>query len=297
MRKRTMPALVAVGVTLAVTAAPAAASPPVIASAQVTQVGADLTTVQISGMNFVVTSTTPETVSATVRSVSLALMPATVTDVLATSLTATLPVSLGAGTHLLLLTRTDDELAVFYLTVGAAGPQGPAGPAGPAGRMGRPGATGPMGAIGPRGPEFTATDARGNTSAGTGALGAVTTGQSNTALGVSAQSSVTTGSFNAAVGYDALGTNIAGSSNTAVGYNALRSSVGSFNIALGFGSGASLIRGDNNIFIGHGGRSVESGVIRIGKTQTQTYLSGVVTAGAFSGDGSALTNVRAVYQP
>ena len=40
-------------------------------------------------------------------------------------------------------------------------------------------------------------------------------------------------------------------------------------------------------------------VIRIGTpgTYTQTHLSGTVTATAFVGHGSALTNVRAVYQP
>ena len=55
--------------------------------------------------------------------------------------------------------------------------------------------------------------------------------------------------------------------------------------------------GDNNIYIGNMGQAVESGIIRIGSSQTHTYLSGAVTAPAFAGDGAALTNVRAVYQP
>ena len=297
MRTRTMTVAMAAGLALAVMAVPAAASPPVIASAQVS---ADLTTLAISGVNF--TGTFPDSenegdVSTTVQSVSLALTSLTVTDSSATSATAALPTALEAGTYLLLLTRSDGEMAVFYLTIGTTGPQGPAGAAGQPGATGRPGAPGLPGAPGPPGPKFTPTDAQGNTSAGTGALGVVTTGQSNTAFGVRAQSSTTTGSFNTALGIDTLAGNVWGSSNTAVGSYALRRSFGSSNIALGAWAGSTLIVGDNNIYIGNSGQGDESGIIRIGSTQTHTYLSGVVTAPAFVGDGSALTSVRAVYQP
>lgn len=99
---------------------------PLIASAQVS---ADQSTLTISGLNLVTAGTegTP--------SVSLALTPLPVTGSSATSVTATLPSPLGAGTYLLLLSRSDQRVATFYVTVGAVGPQGPPGPAGVGGSV------------------------------------------------------------------------------------------------------------------------------------------------------------------
>lgn len=85
------------------------------------------------------------------RTVSLALTPLPVTASSATSATATLPTMLDAGTYLLTLSRSDGEMAVFFLTTGAVGRQGSPGEAGPpgvAGRTGMPAGT-PCGAMRP----------------------------------------------------------------------------------------------------------------------------------------------------
>ena len=289
-----------VGLALTVAAPPVAANPPLITSVHA-QVSADPPTLVLNGLNLVATATDSENPgeSTTTPSVSLRLTELPVTDSSATSVTATLPGALGAGTYLLTLSRRDSEIAVFYLTIGAVGPQGEPGDAGLPGRIGTPGRTGPQGPAGPQGPEFTATDTQNNTAVGTGALRFLSTGQFNTAFGPSALRYTTTGSQNVAVGGWALRANAAGSSNTAIGYSALSRTTASFNIGLGFNAGADHVTGDNNIYIGHRGVDGETGIIRIGTggTHTQTYLSGTVTAPAFAGDGSALTNVRPVYQP
>ena len=300
MHTRTATTMAVAGWACAALAAPVAATPPLIAS---TTVSDDQTTLTIRGVHLEVGSAQTDdcnTVSAPAPQVTLEATTLSVTASCRTQVTATLPGTLPAGTYLLTVERSDEEMAVFYPTFGAIGPPGIPGPAGPSGRIGTPGRTGLPGFAGPQGPAFTATDAQDNTALGTNTLGRVTTGRSNTAIGPSALFSGTTASHNVAVGSRALQTNTAGSSNTAIGYGSLWQSTGSFNIALGFRAGQSLIVGDNNIYIGTSGPAAESGVIRIGSsgsTTTQTYLSGTVTAPAFVGDGSALTNVPAVYQP
>ena len=92
--------------TAAVVAEEQALVDPLIASAKVS---ADLSTLTVSGLNFVSDGTTP--------SVSLALTALPVTSASATAVTATLPSSLEAGTYLLLLTRGDQQAAAFYVTV------------------------------------------------------------------------------------------------------------------------------------------------------------------------------------
>ena len=77
-----------------------------IASAKVS---ADRTTLTVGGLNFSLDGSTP--------SVSLALTALPVTAAATTSVTATLPGSLEAGTYLLLLTRSDQQTAAFYVTV------------------------------------------------------------------------------------------------------------------------------------------------------------------------------------
>ena len=256
----------------------------------------DRTALVVTGDDFTVAETPAS------PSLSLALTPLPVTAASATSATAMLPQMVDPGTHLVVLTRSDGQMAVSYLTTGAVGPQGPrgvAGPAGPAGRKGMPGLPGSQGAAGPEGPEFTATDGRQNTIVGLEALHALTTGQLNIAFGRNALRSATTGGNNVAIGASTLRTNTFYVANLAVGHEALANLLYSGNnIGLGKGAGLAHVRDGNNIYIGNPGLGDESSVIRIGtpNIHTQTLLGGVVTAGAFVGDGSALTNVRAVYQ-
>ena len=96
---------------------------PLIASVQVS---ADLSTLTISGLNLVTAGVAGT--SGAAPNVSLALTPLPITASSATVVTSTLPSGLGAGTYLLLLSRSDGQAATFYVTVGAVGPQGPPGP-------------------------------------------------------------------------------------------------------------------------------------------------------------------------
>ena len=94
------------GLTAAVVAEEQTSADPLIASAKVS---VDRTTLTVGGLNFSTDGSTP--------SVSLALTTLPVTAASATSVTATLPSSLEAGTYLLLLTRGDQQGAAFYVTV------------------------------------------------------------------------------------------------------------------------------------------------------------------------------------
>ena len=294
----------AVVLALTVMAAQAAAAPPIIASAEL---GAGGTTLVLAGVNFELAPTDIEDPGAGAQAppgVSLALTPLPVTASSATSVTATLPATLAAGTYLVVLTRSDREMAVSYLTTRAVGPQGSpgvAGPAGPAGRKGLPGAVGPAGPAGPEA-EFTATtDGEGNLAVGLEALHALTTGLANVALGRDALRSNTTGHLNLAVGGSALRSNNSYPvANTAVGFEAFANADRFFSdgIAVGRGAGRDVAPRRNVIYVGHPGLADEAGVIRVGApaTHTHTHLPGTATAPAFAGDGSALTNVRAVYQ-
>ena len=278
MRRGTKALMAGAGLASRVVAAPTAANPPLIVS---TVMSGDLTTLTIQGVNLAATSTELEDCSTLTTPASRVNLGTalSVTASCRPRVTATLPSGVGAGTYPLTLTRSDDAMAAFYPTFGAVGPQGIPRPVGPPGLIGTPGRTGPPGASGPRGPAFTATDAQDNTALGPGALGRLTTSRSDTAVGQSSLRRTTTGSHNVAVALDALSTNAVGSSNTAVGHRALMR--------------------NHNIYIGHRGIETETGIIRIGQPDrhTQTRLSGTVTAPAFVGDGSELTNVRAMYQP
>ena len=96
------------GPAAAVGAEEQAAAAPLIASAKVSP---DLTTLTVEGLNLAGDSTVP--------TVSLALTTLAVTASSTTSVTATLPSPIEAGTYLLLLTRGDQETASFYVTVDA----------------------------------------------------------------------------------------------------------------------------------------------------------------------------------
>jgi hypothetical protein len=150
----------------------------------------------------------------------------------------------------------------------------------------------------------------GNTGSGAYALSDVTSGYNNTAAGFWALADDSSGFDNVAVGYEALfynasgvknaagGTyalenNIGGSYNTAFGYESLQKmTTGTGNIALGTAAGQNLIAGTNNIYIGNTGSSADNEVIRIGGSQTVTYLAGAQTYvnGVIALDGSDTEN-------
>src|SRR5208283_1879245 len=108
--------------------------------------------------------------------------------------------------------------------------------------------------------------------------------------GVYALSSDTTGSYNTATGGDALSSETNGSYNTATGHEALfNSRAGSNNIAEGFQAGISYTGNESgNIDIGNIGVNGDNNTIRIGSSQTTTYIAGVIT-----GNGSGLTSLNA----
>ena len=115
-----------------------------------------------------------------------------------------------------------------------------------------------------------------NTASGVNALYSNTSGHYNTADGFSALYHNTTGAQNMGIGVNALLANTTGGRNTASGVNALlRNTTGSSNIALGHSAGASLTTGSNNIDIGHVGVAAEGNTIRIGTTQSATYVAGI----------------------
>src|ERR1700680_4460564 len=118
-----------------------------------------------------------------------------------------------------------------------------------------------------------------NTANGDGALYSNTTGNFNTANGAAALGSNTTGNFNTASGVTALDRNTTGSGNTASGVGALYiNTTGSVDIALGNHAGDLLTTGDNNIDIGNEGVAGEANTIRIGTSQTATYVAGISMA-------------------
>lgn len=136
-----------------------------------------------------------------------------------------------------------------------------------------------------------------NFALGTSALQVLATDNGNTSIGDFTLSNLATGPYNVAVGQLSLHGLASGQYNTAIGTSALRNvTTGSFNIAIGGNAGSGVSAGSNNIHIGHLGEAADSNVIRIGSGQVGTYLAGTVHATAFSGDGSALTGVTAVYQ-
>ena len=124
----------------------------------------------------------------------------------------------------------------------------------------------------------------------------ITTGSYNTANGFQALFNNTSGSNNTANGAFALFHNANGSYNTAEGVSALSTNTnGSNNIALGYQAGIA-ITGSSNIDIGNPGIEGENSTIRIGTSQTSTYLIGnVYVDGIFiSSDRNAKENFSPV---
>ena len=97
----------------------------------------------------------------------------------------------------------------------------------------------------------------------------------------------TIGDENTAVGSGALFSNTTGFENTAIGDNTLtNNTIGSVNIALGHLAGCNLTTGGGNIDIGNGGVAGESGTIRIGQSQTRTFIAGI--RGRTTGNANAV---------
>lgn len=122
--------------------------------------------------------------------------------------------------------------------------------------------------------QYSTTVGSANTSVGAGALTSNTGGGGNVAIGVGALSYSVNGGNNVAVGLNALSQST-GDYNTAVGTNALSDTTGGQNIALGLAAGGNITTGSNNIDIGNQAPGNESNTIRIGSSQTATYLAGV----------------------
>ena len=114
-----------------------------------------------------------------------------------------------------------------------------------------------------------------NTAVGNLTLNTVISTDNNTAIGASALTN-STGSDNSAVGLLALGKSTTGSGNTAVGENALAdNTTGSNNIAIGLDAGSKLTSGSDNIYLGAESAVSESNTMRLGQTQTHTFVAGI----------------------
>ncbi len=113
---------------------------------------------------------------------------------------------------------------------------------------------------------------------------------SNTFLGINAGSMANAGHNNVAIGYAALQNNVTGSNNTVLGSLALaNTTTGNNNLILGYQAGSNYSGAESgNILIGNAGMVAESNVVRLGSSQTATYLVGTV-----NGNGSGLTNLNA----
>ncbi len=117
---------------------------------------------------------------------------------------------------------------------------------------------------------FTMTTAQYNIGLGSGALVALTTGNRNNIIGLQAGIAITSGVGNVALGTQSLALLTTGNYNTCVG------DLAGYNYTLSNSS---------NICIGAGvtGTVGESGVIRIGASQTVTYIAGVIQAPSMTG--------------
>src|SRR5438270_6522926 len=128
-----------------------------------------------------------------------------------------------------------------------------------------------------------------NTANGAFALFNNTTGTGNTAIGAFALNSNTTGDGNTATGHGALPSNTIGSGNVAIGNGTLNlNTTGSDNTALGARAGFN-ITGSNNIDIDNFGVDGESNTIRIGDSQSTTFIAGI--AGQTVGAGGSFCYV------
>jgi len=122
-------------------------------------------------------------------------------------------------------------------------------------------------------------------------------GSQNTANGGQALIGNTSGSQNTASGFSALYSNENGSENTALGFLALAySDSGSNNIAVGYYAGVN-IDGNGNIDIGSEGEPADDNIIRIGSSQTATYLVGNVYTPSGTVQSSSDRNAKEDFAP
>ena len=143
---------------------------------------------------------------------------------------------------------------------------------------------------------YSNTNGNNNTALGADALYANIIGSYNAASGAYALYRNTNGNDNTANGNYALSYNTIGNNNTAVGFNALgTNTTGSNNIAIGYWAGQAIV-GSSNIDIGCAGFAGDANIIRIGTSQTGTYLVGTVYANtvALTSDRNAKKNFDAV---
>ena len=133
-----------------------------------------------------------------------------------------------------------------------------------------------------------------NTAVGYLSLKEVTTGQQNTALGAYSMDDLTSGNMNTAIGTEAL-INSTGDGNTALGRGAgWTLTTGSNNLLIGMQADVSLNNLSNAIAIGYDATVNASNKIQLGNSNiTLVETSGTVSASAFVGDGSGLTNLPA----
>jgi hypothetical protein len=123
---------------------------------------------------------------------------------------------------------------------------------------------------------FSNTTGNYNTASGFDALYVNTTGSNNSAFGLDALYFNNTGGNNTASGFEALYSNATGSDNTAFGFGALQNNTaGSSNVAIGSGAGIRLTSGNKNILLGNKGVASESNTMRLGQTQTRTFIAGI----------------------
>ena len=213
--------------------------------------------------------------SGEVPTVSLGMTTLPVLSVTESGVVVGLP-ELLPGTYLLAVSWADGAGAVFYPTLGAAGPEGPQGPQGepaPFLSMGSGVPDAPMAyggdAVVDGGPAVdsdhagsgtnthlggrslnSVTDGIGNTGVGYQALQDLTTGRDNAAYGRRSLYKLVDGNSNLAIGAVTMTNSIDASSNTAIGSEALRDNVsGEGNVAIG-AQALQNNQGDQNLGIG-----------------------------------------------
>lgn len=170
-------------------------------------------------------------------------------------------------------------------------------------------------AIGDRAMTYNTTG-QANIAIGYLSLGNNNGGNYNTMIGYGSGSNIrtengNTGDDNVGMGYRALELNYSGDGNVAIGWDALRRTKGSGNLGVGYNAGYNNIGGLNNTLVGSladvssnnlsnataiGANAIvdTSNKIQLGDNNvTLVETSGTVSASAFVGDGSGLTNLPA----